>query len=192
MIHIVDFGSTKTQAISNVVLKLGYENKIVKWNDCSENDFQKSAGIILSGAPFLFTENDPTRYVEKFYFLKNTSVPILGICFGHQLMGVLFGARVFKGKEVRKKSKIKMLKRDPLFRGLTKIFIMKEDHTEGIDLPDTFELLACSDDYAVEVMKHSTKSTYGVQFHPEVSGINGKTVLRNFLALNPKKNDFDQ
>jgi len=193
MIHIVDFGSSKTQAISDIVKEFGYENQILKWNSCSEKDFQKSSGIILSGAPVLLTKVDYSSYIEKFKFLKNVSIPVLGICFGHQLIGILFGATVFMGKEIRNEVRIKVLKRDSIFNELPENFIMKEDHTEGIDLPKRFVYLACSDDYEVEAMKHQSKNIYGIQFHPEVSDNNGKTIMENFLALTFKKQlDFNQ
>jgi len=107
----------------------------------------------------------------------------LGICFGHQLIGLLHGANVFMGEPVRTVVSMDILVQNSLFAGLPERPLFAEDHTEGITLPAEFFHLAQSGKYKVEAMKHQSKNSYGVQFHPEVSGENGKTLLFNFLQL---------
>jgi GMP synthase-like glutamine amidotransferase len=73
------------------------------------------------------------------------------------------------------------VKQDALFSNLEEVTTMAEDHTEGISLPASFVHLAYSEKYTIEVMRHTHLPLWGVQFHPEVSDENGKTLIGNFL-----------
>lgn len=181
MITIVNFGSSKTPLIADMVSACGAENQIVKWKDCVEIDFSASSGIIFSGSPTMFTEADHQPYIEKFSFIKSGKIPTLGICFGHQLMGILYDAKIFRGIEVRTRIKIHVMKEDLLFEGLSPDTEMNEDHTEGITLPPGFIHLATSSTYTIEAMRHPVLPLWGVQFHPEVSGDTGGKLIGNFL-----------
>jgi GMP synthase (glutamine-hydrolysing) len=186
MITIVNFGSSKTPLIAEMVSACGAENQIVKWKDCNPGYFSNSDGIIFSGSPVMFTEADHAPYFEKFAFIKSGNIPTLGICFGHQLMGILYGAKIFRGLEVRTRIKIKVVKEDVLLNDLTPETEMNEDHTEGITLPSEFIHLASSSSYTVEAMRHPALPLWGVQFHPEVSGETGKKLMANFIAETAK------
>lgn len=190
MIGIIDFGSKKTPGIAAVCKKLGYGNRILQWDDCDEGKLKKFDTIILSGAPVLLTEIDYQPYMDRFSFLKEAPVSVLGVCFGHQLIGLLYGSEVFKGVAVRGLTRIEVLKNTGLFNGFLSETNMMEDHTEGIILPKNFVKLASSDQYEVEAMMHISKPIYGVQFHPEVSGREGEKVLNNFLGLLPGQREL--
>jgi len=181
MIRIIDFGSRKTGAIADVIAALGYECSVLKDAEMEESQLLEASGIILSGAPVLLTETDPHFYIERYSFLRTADVPVLGICFGHQLLGLLHGASVFKGKEVRSETMITIDQHNDLFSGFPGTALFTEDHTEGITLPEGFIRLAHSELYEVEAMKHERKAMFGLQFHPEVSGESGKRVIENFF-----------
>ena len=183
MIGIVNFGSSKTPQIADRLLSIGYPNEIIDWQKSEAINWNIFSGIILSGAPVLLSQTDFSKYTERFTFFKSSTIPVLGICFGHQLLGLLFGAEVFKGEEIRTDTEISVLKESKLFKGFGDTVIMMEDHTEGITLPPTFIKLASSGKYEVEAMQHSTLNLFGVQFHPEVSGENGRKLLHNFCKL---------
>jgi GMP synthase (glutamine-hydrolysing) len=183
MISVIDFGSSKTVNIADTLRRLGFACNVIKWNEFEKINLENTKALILSGAPILITETDISTYIKKFEFLKETDVPVLGICFGHQLLGIIHGSEIFKGEPIRTKTEIFIDQQDELFLGFDKIVVMTEDHTEGITLPENFIRLASSDKYDLEAMKHKTKPVYGVQFHPEVSGENGMKLLTNFCRL---------
>jgi GMP synthase (glutamine-hydrolysing) len=183
MIRIIQFGSSKTPAIAEMVTACGFENEIVAWETASKEDLQKSSGIIFSGSPTFFTEVDHSPYFDHYDFVKEGTIPTLGICFGHQLMGLLHGSTIFRGEAIRETITISVVKEDKLFAGLGHETEMREDHTEGISLPPGFVHLARSSSYIVEGMRHPFLPLWGVQFHPEVSGENGKKLIANFLSF---------
>ncbi|MFN5183323.1 MAG: glutamine amidotransferase-related protein [Bacteroidota bacterium] len=187
MFLIIQFGSKKTPAIRDCLLSCAENTEIQSWDSqiVKPNNLK---GIVFSGSPTFFTEVDHSPYFEKISPLLNWDVPILGICFGHQLLGILHGAKIFRGEEVRRVETIKILKNDELFDGFDQQFEMTEDHTEGIDVPSDFIHLASSGTYFNEAMKHKEKNFWGVQFHPEVSGEQGMKLFRNFISICNRKN----
>ena len=96
---------------------------------------------------------------------------------------MLYGAKVFLGKENREHTEIEILKSDPLFTDLSAKPVFAEDHTEGIDLPPGSIHLARSNDHEVEAMKHPAKNMYRAQFHPEVLREKGEIILGNFSGM---------
>jgi GMP synthase (glutamine-hydrolysing) len=183
MILIIDCGSKKTPAISTLVAEHYPNQKIVSKEEFSQSDIDDCTGIILSGAPLLLTQMDLEPVKKRFSFLKEVNVPVLGICFGHQLIGLVFGAEAFLGKAVRQLINVEILHPSPIFNGLPESAEFCQDHTEGISLPEGFLHLAKSAEYLVEAIKHPEKSIWGVQFHPEVSGGNGRLLFKNFIDV---------
>ncbi len=174
MILIIDCGSKKVKNFKLPVL-----TKIIKLGQ--KENFNNFLGIIISGAPILLTEVDQRYYLDQFAWLKKMTIPVLGVCFGHQIIGLLHGSKITKGDEVREEQEIFVLKEDGLFANLEKRIYFQEDHCEHLTLPPNFTLLATSEKSKVEAMKF--KNFYGVQFHPEVSGKNGNILLENFVKI---------
>jgi len=183
MICIIDCGTSWLKEIEKNVKEAGYKYKIINLKEIKECDFKQFSGVIISGAPTLLTEVNLQTYLNPFKFIKTTNIPLLGICLGHQIIGLLYGSKINKGKLIDKKEAIKIVKKDKIFTNIDNNSLFREEHSEYISLPKEFYLLAKSDSCDNEVMKHKTKEIYGTQFHPEVSGEAGIHIFENFLKM---------
>lgn len=182
MILLIDFGSSKAPFIADAVDEF-MDVKTVGFLDFSLDDLDSIRGVILSGAPILVTEIDMSDYLQKMNWLKATELPVLGICFGHQLIGILHGAFASMMKADRDWQTIEAFETSPLLDRLPAEFQMMEDHCETISIPQGFNLIASSDACVNEIMQHKTKPLFGVQFHPEVSGNHGRVLIENFIKV---------
>lgn len=183
MIYLVNCGSTWIQEIQNRLSGLGYSHKVVPMEEAGAHDLSIFSGVIISGSPILLTQVDLQKYKDFLGFVKKVTVPVLGICFGHQMIGILYGSHIFIGEQINEKIPINIVKDDVLFSGVENHSLFREAHYEYITLPENFYLLAKSDTCGNEAMKHKDKNIYGTQFHPEVSDNAGEVVLKNFLHL---------
>lgn len=182
MILVVDCGSNKTRFIEEIIDEF-MDVRPCKFHDFTEKDLEGVKGVIFSGAPLLVTEIDMTPYIQKMQWLKETKLPILGICFGHQLLGIIHGSFATKIRPDRDWQTIEAFEYTPLFDRLPNEVEMMEDHCETISIPADFNLIASSDACVNEIMQHKTKPLFGVQFHPEVSGNHGRVLLENFTRI---------
>ena len=182
MILLIDCGSSKTPYISDVVDEF-MDVKTIGIEDLKKADFETCKGVIISGAPILVTEVDVDPYMNQLDPLRTFDKPILGICFGHQIIGLMSGAFASKMKEDRDWQTIEVYENCPLFDKLPIEVQMMEDHCETISIPAGFKLIASSDACINEAMQHHTKLIFGVQFHPEVSGNHGRVLIENFIRL---------
>ena len=145
--------------------------------------------IVLSGSPELLSVKETSaKFNEEILLLKEIEKPVLGICFGHQLLAIAFGGNVVPlNKLIKGFYKVKVLVKDPLFKDLPGEVEVAEAHREAVDpLPKGFINLATSPECKVEAMKHQLKKIYGIQFHAErfsTEKIHGKIVLENFFKL---------
>jgi anthranilate synthase component 2 len=114
-------------------------------------------------------------------------VPILGVCLGHQGIGIAFGGEVVRALELMH-GKVSSVQHDGrgVFRGVSQPFVAGRYHSLVVaePLPDALETAARTDDGTVMGVRHRTFPVHGVQFHPEsVLTGEGRHVLRNFLEL---------
>ena len=182
MILIIDFGSTKTTWIEKSIFQ-SMPCKTIAYFDFDEKSIQDYDAVIFSGAPILLTEIDQEPYLKTFEWVRTFEKPILGICFGHQLLGLLHGASVSMQREDRDWQWIEAIAHSPIFDDLDNPVAMQEDHCESISVPPGFELSATSDTTVNEAMHHKNKPFFGVQFHPEISGPQGERLLLNFCRI---------
>ncbi|MCP4152512.1 MAG: peptidoglycan DD-metalloendopeptidase family protein [bacterium] len=152
--------------------------------------------VIITGqySPWaLYNKNDLN---EVLTFLKETGIPVLGICGGHQLIGMAFDTPVasIKGNASPRSYddlfrlhgvvQSRVVKRDPILEGLNKFPKFSTSHCEELKhLPVEFDLLIENKLSPIYMMKHKSRDIYGVQFHPENSGSTGGILLRNFIDL---------
>jgi GMP synthase (glutamine-hydrolysing) len=187
-ILIIDFGSQFTQLIARRVRELGVFSEIVSHKKIKITQINKEniAGIILSGGPLNVYEND------KFKFDKNIlklGVPILGICFGHQILSKLLGGKVKKSKHrefglatINKVSNSTLTKN---FFNKNKMSNVWMSHADQVSkMPKNFKVIASTKNSKLTIIENIKDNFYGVQFHPEVTHTNkGKILLRNFVFL---------
>lgn len=182
MIVIIDCGSSKTPLIESVVYEF-MDTRVVPIFDFIRADHTDALGFVISGAPILITEVDTEPYLKQFEWLKTEEKPVLGICFGHQMLGLTFGALSNRQKEDRDWQTIEVITDCALFNKLPIEIELMEDHCEAISIPKDFIHVAVSDATVNEAMMHKDKPLFGVQFHPEVSGNHGAIILENFVHI---------
>lgn len=182
MILILDCGSSKTQYIEQAVDEF-IDFTTIPILDFNNENLENVKGVIISGAPILVTEQNISPYLEKINWIKETTIPVLGICFGHQLIGISFGAYCARMREDRDWQTVEVFEECSLFEKLPSEFEVMEDHCETVSIPVGFKLIAASDVCVNEAMQHSTLPIFGVQFHPEVSGNYGRIIFDNFIRL---------
>ncbi len=171
-----------------------YRQMIQPWSEISEIkleelnsglDFAQYDALVLTGSQWMLSENDapePIRVV-----LRQLLLPVLGICFGHQLLARSFGAEVKSGVEFIDRMERVRFHPWRLFAGLGPEAEMRESHREYVT-PESLERLgweigAVSPSCPVEAIRHPMLPLYGVQFHPERSGENGARLFCNFYEI---------
>ncbi|MGD1844846.1 MAG: type 1 glutamine amidotransferase [Salibacteraceae bacterium] len=182
-VGVIDCGSDKIAQITEMLQSLGAQTQTISLLELDEERFPASTPLVFSGNPSLLTDDDPFPMIRKYRWLKYRESAMLGLCFGHQLLGLLHGSRVFLINEDRENRAIYLQPSHPLFEGLSNPSYFQQDHCEAISLPDGFLSLASSDACTLEAMAHPEKPHFGVQFHPEVSGENGRQLFGNFLKI---------
>ena len=183
LILILDFGSQYTQLIARRVREQGVYCEIVPFHLALDGILAKNAkGVILSGGPNSVYEEDAPQISGEFY--EKINAPVLGICYGMQLLAKDLGGTVspsdrreYGGAKLRRLSG-----KTELFEGLPEILDVWMSHGDHVTtLPEGFHQTATTGD-VVTAIENRTRRIYAVQFHPEVSHTPlGKDVLRNFL-----------
>lgn len=175
--------------VTDALERLGAKVARIDWSESSAERFDAHDGVVLSGSPDMLSESRvQLKYRQEEQAIVDSHVPILGICFGHQMMARAFGSDVVKdGENVKRFVTTEVLTPDGLFRGLPARLILAESRQEIVkSLPYEFELLARSDTTKIAAMKHRSRPLYGVQSHPErysQENPDGGQVLSNFLKL---------
>ena len=186
-ILIVDFGSQFTQLIARRIRELGIFSEIISHKKIKSKDINYSVkGIILSGGPLNVYQ------INKYSFDKRIiqkGVPVLGICFGHQIISKLNGGKVKQSKyrefglaSISKKNNSLLIKNLFKKKKLIKVWMSHADQVSK--LPKNFKVIASSENSKFAVVENKLKNYYGVQFHPEVTHTeNGKKLISNFIFL---------
>jgi GMP synthase (glutamine-hydrolysing) len=151
--------------------------------------FRECDGVVLSGShAMLSRQTTVARFAREIEAVQNTSTPLLGICFGHQLLGIAFGSRVARAAAVTERyTDTEVLTHDALFDGLQRRISVYESHYEVVDsVPEGFKLIARSGTCAIAAIKHAKAPVYGIQFHPEKNSLlhpDGRLVVSNFVRV---------
>jgi GMP synthase (glutamine-hydrolysing) len=186
-ILIIDFGSQFTQLIARRIRELGVFSEIISHKKIENRHINRSIkGIILSGGPLNVYQIN--RYTFDKKIIEN-QIPILGICFGHQILSKLSGGKVKQSKH-REFGLVDIKKKNNSI--LTRNFFDKQNknrvwmsHADQVSkLPKNFKVIASSNNSKFAIIENKKKNFYGVQFHPEVTHTeNGKKLIKNFVFL---------
>ena len=184
-ILIVDFGSQFTQLIARKIREFGIYCEITSHKKIKNyiNFHKNIKGIVLSGGPLNVYENNKVKFNSK---ILKLGIPVLGICFGHQIISKELGGRVKNSKyrefglaEVEEVKK-SILTKNFFSKGKNNVWMSHADQVTK--LPKNFHVLAKSKNSKLCIIEHLEKKFFGIQFHPEVSHTNkGKQILKNFV-----------
>lgn len=179
---IIDFGSQVTQLIARRIREFSVYSEVKNPEDVNINELKnnKPKAIIFSGGPNSVYEKDsPT--IDKEIF--NLSIPILGICYGQQLICHLLGGKVGASSEREfGKAKIEISRNSPLLQNISNKQVWMSHGDKVEKLPENFEAIATTQNAPFAVISNELQKIYGVQFHPEVEhSIDGREMLKNFV-----------
>lgn len=179
-IAVIDFGSQYTQLIVRRIRELGYFSRLYQASELRETG--TPAAVILSGGPRSTLEEDAPDI--DFEYLVEMGVPVLGVCYGMQLLNTKFGGSVAPGN-TREYGPATLMPEDDVdgifkdLKGHSQIWMSHSDTVK--ELPEGCEVMGRNLD-GVPVALRWNEKFFGIQFHPEVSHTDeGTEILRNFL-----------
>ncbi len=186
IILIIDFGSQVTKLIARRVRDLGVYSEIITPRDIKKlKSFEFIKGIILSGGPSTVTKNKFQSIPMEIFKKK---IPVLGICYGLQLIAKLYGGKIKQSKKKREFGRAFIFKKNDslltrnFFNLKQTVWMSHEDAV--VKLPKNFKVIASSKDSKLTIIESKKEKIYGVQFHPEVTHTDkGKQIFKNFLFL---------
>ncbi len=188
MVVVFNFGGQYAHLIARRVRELGVKSELVN-PDITVADLQKLSpqALIFSGSPFSCYQKGAPKIDLRIYKL---GLPILGICYGQQLMAHQLGGKVSNHSSKQFGRETLETKSSPLFSGLSKSQIVWFSHGDQVDkVPAGFKIIARTKNAPVAAMQNQQARFYGIQFHPEVVHTpNGMKILSNFLFNIAKAN----
>lgn len=177
---VVNFGGQYAHLIARRLREVGLFATLIQPEELEEALRNGDvAAVVLSGGPKSVLDEE----VEITPAVTEARVPVLGICYGHQLLAKILGGRVERGPGEYGNTRVRILEEDPLFEGLGPEEVAWMSHGDYVAAPPPgFKVLAISERGYIAAMRSSDRPIYGVQFHPEVSHTaKGKVIFRNFV-----------
>jgi len=183
-ILIIDFGSQFTQLIVRRIRELGVFSELISHKELNSSQIKHNIkGIILSGGPLNVYQLNNRLFDKK---VLNLGIPILGICFGHQILSKFNGGKVKQSKHrefglanIYKKNE-SLLTKNFFNKSIKKVWMSHADQVSK--LPKNFKVIASSENSKFAIVEGKKDKLFGVQFHPEVTHTeNGKRLISNFI-----------
>jgi GMP synthase (glutamine-hydrolysing) len=155
------------------IVSEGGRFKVVHYTKLTEKELDDCDKLIICGTAL--HDDDYLEHLDSFEFLESFDKPVLGICAGMQVIGLVHGSKVMKATEI---GMVGIKVKKP-FLGIDTDIEAYSLHNNSISLPAGFETLAESDS-CIHAIKHKTKRMYGVLFHPEARN---KGIIQQFIRL---------
>ncbi|MHA1710725.1 MAG: glutamine-hydrolyzing GMP synthase, partial [Candidatus Freyarchaeota archaeon] len=184
-ILILDFGGQYTHLIARRIRELNVYSEIAPFN-APVDEFKRRnvKGVILSGGPrSVYEEGSPKVGRDFFRWCREEGVPVLGICYGHQLIAHVLGGEIEKGeKKEYGRTLLYVEDEDEIFRGLDIVETVWMSHGDQVlSLPEGFKVIGRTENTPIAAYANVEEQIYGVQFHPEVAHtVKGVKILENF------------
>lgn len=181
-IAILDFGGQYAHLIANRVRRLGIYSEILD-NETAAEKLKDYKGIILSGGPMSVNSNHAPKCDPKIFDL---GIPVLGICYGHQLMQHILDGSVEPGQTKEYGlAELAVLKSVGILEDVKPISRVWMSHFDMVkELAEGFEIIGSTSDCKTTVLANTSKKFYGIQFHTEVTHTEeGMKILDNFLKI---------
>lgn len=183
LIAVLDFGGQYSHLIARRIRECEIYSELLPYSTPPEHLLKVGAkGVILSGGPASVYEQDAPKCDSHLFEL---GVPVLGICYGLQVMVELLGGHVRSTKRSEYgKTGLMILDNSDLFRGIPSRITTWMSHGDYAEsLPDGFEIIGQSQNCSTAAIRNPSRHLYGVQFHPEVAHTErGTEIIRNFVA----------
>ncbi|WP_185872874.1 glutamine-hydrolyzing GMP synthase [Blattabacterium cuenoti] len=182
-ILILDFGSQYTHLIARKIREIGVNAKIYPYHTSDIKSIMPN-GIILSGGPFSVYENNPPLISRSIFKLN---IPILGICYGMQVLAFMFGGKISPSKYKEYGKTNFFIKNEVndnlLFHGIPNKSIVWMSHCDEIkQIPTNFKIIGYTNYSSISAYCYLEKHIYALQFHPEVTHTKfGKLIIKNFV-----------
>ena len=181
-IAVLDFGSQYTQVIARRIRECSVYSEILPYNTSAKVLKREGVcGIILSGGPASVLAKSSPRPDPKIFGL---GVPILGICYGLQLMGKMLGGQVVSSRQREYGlGELSFKKGSRLLEGISSPIKVWNSHGDRIEkLPEGFEAVGTTENSEYALVEDKSRRFYGMQFHPEVAHTpRGMEIIKNFL-----------
>lgn len=179
-IAVLDFGGQYCHLIANRIRRLGVYSEILP-NNTKSQQLRAFKGIIVSGGPQNISEDDSLKCNSGIFKL---GIPVLGICYGHQLISFLLGGKVARGKiKEYGKATVYIKQKRGIFYGLASRETVWMSHGDFVSkLPSGFEIIGSTVDCPTAAVADFERNIFGLQFHPEVTHTKeGMKILKNFV-----------
>lgn len=182
-ILVLDFGGQYNQLIARRVRSLSVYSEIKNYNKITAEEIKENGykGIIFTGGPNSVYNPDSPHFSKD---ILSLGIPILGICYGHQLLAYLAGGTIASSDNNSEYGKtILFIKESTLLKGIKEESVCWMSHTDYVkELPEGFKITAYTNNCSCAAMEDVSRNLYGVQFHPEVTHTEyGQQVLHNFI-----------
>ena len=182
-ILVLDFGGQYNQLIARRVRSFSVYSEIKNYNKITAEEIKENGykGIIFTGGPNSVYNPDSPHFSKD---ILSLGIPILGICYGHQLLAYLAGGTIASSDNNSEYGKtILFIKESTLLKGIKEESVCWMSHIDYVkELPEGFKITAYTNNCFCAAMEDVSRNLYGVQFHPEVTHTEyGQQVLRNFI-----------